>query len=72
MCLIDSGSTSNYLSTRYQTVLELEVNPKEDFERLTLVDGSEVHAQGNVHFVLHYENYKTRILTRVSQIFMRN
>ena len=44
--LIDSGSTGNYLSARCQTALELEVKPEEDFERLTLADGSEVHAQG--------------------------
>ena len=43
--LIDSGSTGNYLSAQCQTVLDLEVKPEEDFERLTLVDvdGSEVH-----------------------------
>ena len=46
--LIDSGSTSNYLSAQCQIALELEVKPKEDFERLTLADGSEVHVQGDV------------------------
>ena len=40
--LIDSGSTSNYLSARCQTALDLEVKLEEDFERLMLVDGSEV------------------------------
>ena len=42
--LIDLGSIGNYLSTWYQTTLDLEVNPKEDFEWLMLADGSEVHA----------------------------
>ena len=60
--LIDSGSTRNYLSARCQTALELEVQPEEDFEQLTLAGGSEVHAQGYVQFVLHFGNYKTRIL----------
>ena len=59
--LIDSVSTSNYLSARCQTALELKVKPKEDFERLTLADGSEVHAQGYVQFALHCGNYKTQI-----------
>ena len=62
--LIDSGSTSNYLSTRCQTALELKVKPQEDFGLLTLANGSEVHAQGYIQFVLHFENYKTRILDR--------
>ena len=63
--LIDSGSTSNYLSTWCQTALDLEVKPKEDFDRLTLEDGSEVHAQDYVQFVLHCGNYKTKVLARV-------
>ena len=46
--LIDSGSIGNYLSARCQTVLELEVKPKQDFQRLTLADGFEVHAQGYI------------------------
>ena len=46
--LTDSGSTGNYLSAWCKTTLELEVKPEEDFERLTLVDGSEVYAKGYV------------------------
>ena len=46
--MIESGLTSNYLSARCQTALELEVELEEDFEWLTLADGSEVHAQGYV------------------------
>ena len=46
--LIDSGSTVNYLNARCQTALDLKVKLEEDFERLTLADGSEVHAQGYV------------------------
>ena len=63
--LIDSGSTSNYRSARCQTVLELEVRLEEDFEQLTLADGSKVHVQGCVQFVLHCGNCKTRILAQV-------
>ena len=63
--LIDSGSTGNYLSARCQTVLELEVRPGEEFEQLTLVDGSEVHVQGCVQFVLHCGNHKTKIVARI-------
>ena len=62
--LIDSGLIGSYLSARCQIALELEVKPKEDFERLTLVDRSEVHAQGYIQFV-HFGNYKTKILTQV-------
>ena len=50
--LIGSGSTGNYLSALCQTALELEVKPKEDFKRLTLANGSEVHVQGCVQFCL--------------------
>ena len=45
--------------------LDLEVKPEEDFERLMLADGSEMHAQGYVQFVLHCGNYKTKVLARV-------
>ena len=38
------------------------MKPEEDFEWLTLADGSEVHAQGYVQFVLHCGNYTTKIL----------
>ena len=41
------------------------MKPEEEFERLTLADGSEVHAQGYVQFVLHCGNYKTRIFPQV-------
>ena len=60
-----SGSTNNYLSAQCQTALELEVRPEEDFEWLMLADGSEVHAQGYVQFVLHCGNYKTKVLAQV-------
>ena len=63
--LIDLGSTGNYLSAQCQTVLDLEEKPKGDFERLTLADGSEVHAQGYIQFVLHCGNYKAKVLARV-------
>ena len=69
--LIDSGSIGNYLSARCQTTLDLEVKTKEDFEQLTLADGSEVHAQSYVQFVLHYGNYKTKVLARVFPNFYK-
>ena len=46
--LVDSGSTSNYISARCQIALELVVKFGSDFERLTLVDGTQIHAQGYV------------------------
>ena len=63
--LIDLGSISNYLNTQYETVLELKVKSEEEFERLRLAGGEEVHAQGYVQFVLHCGNCKTRILAWV-------
>ena len=63
--LVDSGSTSNYISAQCQPGLDLEVQPKRDFERLTLANGSGVHAQGYVRFVLHCGDYDCKILTRV-------
>ena len=63
--MIDSGSTSNYLSAQCQTVLELKVRPQDDFEKLMLVDGTGAHAQRYAQFLLHCENYKTRILAQV-------
>ena len=62
--LIDSCSTGNYFSSRCQTALELKVRPEEDFEWLILADGSEVHEQADVQFVLYCGNYKTKILSR--------
>ena len=56
MCVIDSGSISNYLSAPCQTTLELDVKLEEGFERLTLVDGSKMCAQGYVQFALHCGN----------------
>ena len=41
------------------------MNPEDDFEHLTLADGSKVHLQGYVQFVLHCGNYKTKALARV-------
>ena len=63
--LVDSGSTGNYISAQCQAGLDLEVQPERDFERLTLADGSEVHAQGYVRFVLHCGDYNCKILARV-------
>ena len=59
--LVDSGSTGNYISAQCQAGLDLEVQPERDFERLTLADGSEVHAQGYVRFVLHCGDYNCKI-----------
>ena len=46
--LVDSGSTTNYISAQFQAGLELEVQKKTDFERLIVAYGSQVHAHGNV------------------------
>ena len=59
--LVDSGLTS----AQCQAGLDLEVQPKRDFERLTLANGSEVHAQGYVRFVLHCGDYNCKILAHV-------
>ena len=43
--LIDSDSTRNDISAWCQTTLELAAKPESNFERLTLLDGTEVHTQ---------------------------
>ena len=58
-------TSSNYVSAQCQAELDLEVQPKRDFERLTLANRSEVHAQGYVRFVLHCGDYNCKILARV-------
>ena len=63
--LVDSGSTGNYASAQCQAEMDLEVQPERDFERLTLADGSEVHAQGYVRFALHCGDYNCKILACV-------
>ena len=47
-CLID-----DYISAQSQAALKLEVQPEADFERLILANGSGVHAQGYLKFVIH-------------------
>ena len=63
--LVDSGSTSNYISAQCQAGLDLEVQLERDFECLTLADGSEVHPQGYVRFVLHCGDYNCKIFACV-------
>ena len=63
--LVDLGSTSNDISAQCQAGLDLEVQPKRDFERLTLAEGSEVHAQAYVRFILHRGDYNCKILSWV-------
>ena len=63
--LVDLGSTGNHISAKCKAGLELEVQPEADFEPLKLANGSEVHAQGNVCFVLHCGDYKCKVLARV-------
>ena len=71
--LIDSGSNGNYLSAWCQTVLELEVKPEEDFERLTLADGSEVHVhKGTSSLSFSVGTIRLKFLPGFSQIFMRS
>ena len=45
------------------------MNPEDEFERLTMGDGGEVHMQGYIQFALHCGNYKTRIFSQVSPNF---
>ena len=63
--MIASGSTGNYINAICQTILEFKVKLEEEFARVMLADGSEVHVQGYVQLILHCGNYKTRILTLV-------
>ena len=71
--LIDSGSTSNYLSAQCQTTLELRVKLEEEFERLMLVDGSEVcmhKGMSSLSFIVGI--IKPEFSPGFSQIFMRS
>ena len=63
--LIDSGSTGIHISAQYQASLELEVQPEVDIEQLTIVDGSDIHAEGYVRFLLHCGDYKCNALAHV-------
>ena len=57
-CLVDSGSTGNYISDRCLAALNIPVVPKDEHENLTLVDGSVVQAQGYAQFVLRCRDFK--------------
>ena len=70
--LVDSGSTGNYIRAQCQTGLELEVQQDADFERLPLADGSEVHAQGNVRFVLIVGITRVKSLLGYSQTYNKS
>ena len=48
--LLDSGSTSNYISDHVAQSFNLIVQSEEGTEQLTLANGSKVHAQGYVSF----------------------
>ena len=59
---IHSGLTCNHTSTRCHTTLDLEVHLDSEFEGLTLVDGSKVHAQHYAKFVLQDGDSRGEIL----------
>ena len=50
--LIDSGATGNFISDRVVATLELQVEPEDAEEELSLADGSVVKASGYVQFKL--------------------
>ena len=50
--LVDSGSTSNYISDRCLAALNIPVVPEDEHEDLTLADGLVVQAKGYAQFML--------------------
>ena len=48
--LIDSGATGNFISDRLITAMELNIEPEDDEEELTLANGSVVRAKGIARF----------------------
>ena len=63
--LIDSGATGNFISDRLITAMELNIEPEDDEEELTLADGSVVRAKGIAHFQLHCGKFKHKVSARI-------
>ena len=63
--LIDSGATGNFISDRVMATLELQVEPEEEAEELSLADGSMVKASGYVQFRLQCGKFKQDVRARV-------
>ena len=63
--LVDSGSTSNYISGWCLAALNIPVVPEDEHENLTLADGSVMQAQCYAQFVLQCGDFKCPIIARV-------
>ena len=63
--LVDSGSTGNYISDRCLAALNIPVVPEDEYEDLTLADGSVVQAKGYAQFMLRCGDFKCPIIARV-------
>ena len=64
-CLVDSGSTANFISDRCLAALNLSVVPEDEHGKLTLADGSVVQARGYAQFTLRCGDFKCPIIARV-------
>ena len=63
--MVDSGSTGNYISDRCLAALNIPVVPEDEYEDLTLADGSVVQAKGYAQFMLRCGDFKCPIIARV-------
>lgn len=63
--LMDSGATGNFISDRVVTALELQIEPEDNEDELTLADGSLVKARGRVQFQLHCGRFKQMVSARI-------
>ena len=63
--LVDSGSAGNYISDRCLAALNIPVVLEDEYEDLTLVDGSVVQAKGYAQFTLQCGDFKCPIIARV-------
>ena len=63
--MVDSGSTRNYIGDRCLAALSIPVIPEDEYEELTLANGSVVHAKGYAQFVLRCGDFKCTVVARV-------
>ena len=63
---MDSGSTGNYISDQCLAALNIPVVPEDEYEDLTLADGSIVQAKGYAQFMLQCGDFKCPIIARAS------
>ena len=50
--LLDSGLTSNFISTQFVAAVGLQVQSNLDWQEITLADGSKLKTEGQVQFTL--------------------